>query len=125
MPPPIPPAPAPPPPGGVGGVFILLDAITSSILSIIEAASVADLIICSLTAEGSYTSSASRSPTFLQERLLRTTSSPDRALLLVLLECQLDPFLHFQLELEVLIQAHLHTFALQAALFLRESWSTP
>jgi hypothetical protein len=41
--------------GGIGGVFDLLEAITSSTLNIMQAASVADLIICSLTITGSNT----------------------------------------------------------------------
>jgi hypothetical protein len=58
--PPIPPMPIPPisppgmpPPGGIGGAFIFATEMTSSILSIIEAASLADLMICFLTASGS------------------------------------------------------------------------
>src|SRR6185503_16508173 len=53
--PPIPPIP-PIPPGGAGGPPDLLEAMTSSILRIMDAASVADFMTCSLTASGSTTS---------------------------------------------------------------------
>ena len=45
--------------GGVGGALAV--AITSSILRIIDTDSLADLIICSFTARGSYTSSLAMS----------------------------------------------------------------
>ena len=51
--PPMPPMPPPIPPGGIGGAFILVAEIMSSILRIMDAASFADLIICFLTERGS------------------------------------------------------------------------
>src|SRR6266487_5209973 len=60
----IPPIP-PPPPGGPGGILDLPAAITSSILNNIEAAAVADFIICSLTTRGSNTSCLYMSVTFV------------------------------------------------------------
>src|SRR5438093_7315962 len=58
----IPPMP-PIPPGGPDGPPDLLEAMTSSILRIMHAASVADLIICSLTTSGSTISSFDMSAT--------------------------------------------------------------
>ena len=43
--------------GGIPSPANLLEVITSSILNIIDAASVADLIICSFTLNGSHISS--------------------------------------------------------------------
>ena len=57
----MPPGGIPPPPGGPPD---LLDAITSSILKIMDATSVADLIICSFTLSGSTISSFDISVTF-------------------------------------------------------------
>src|SRR5437899_11290829 len=54
-----------PPLGGPGGILDLPAAITSSILNNIEAASVADFIICSLTTRGSSTSCLNMSVTFV------------------------------------------------------------
>src|SRR5579875_1999844 len=106
-----------PPPGGVGG-FVFPALTTSSILRIIDAASVADLIICSLLKLAQLFLWQAYLPPCLQGHLLHTIAFLDCELRQALPARPEETFLRFRLWLEVLTRVLLQTSELQAAPYL-------